>query len=601
LNVTGLTPAQRYYFVVRTVTSAHANNANIVESDPSSEVSAVAWTEIAVQITGTVTSGGSPLAGVVMNGLTGSPSTNASGVYTGTVSAGWSGTVIPVFAGYSFNPASRNYTSVSTDQTAQNYSATAVVPTLTVTSPNGGETWAVGSTHAVTWTQTNLTGSVTIDLYKGGVFNKTLGTVAASTETFSWAIGTSETVGMDYMVRVWQDGGVSDDSDADFSITRLIKVDFNRDGQEDLLWRYQGTGEYQGWGVVWLMNQTQGLSAMPLQSTAPGSITPAKGSSPSMIYNTPLDAGDGKETASIKATRSPMGITDPAVGTPKSVLKTPMEPDRGRALRTKDEHPARVPTMRDAETLSAPGSGTMELAALGISDYIYLNTISDLSWEIAGTGDFNGDGDTDILWRNYGSGELSGWNVIWYMNNGWTTGFGYLNGISDLDWRIAGTGDFNRDGRMDILWRNYGSGEFSGWNVIWYMDGEGIASFGYLYGISDLDWQIVGTGDFNRDGHMDILWRNYGSGEFSGWNVIWYMDGEGIAGFGYLYGISDLSWQIAGTGDFDNDGDMDILWRYYGSGEYQGWNCIWYMEGEGITGFDYPNTILDTSWRIVNR
>ena len=33
LNVTGLTPAQRYYFVVRTVTSAHANNANTVESD----------------------------------------------------------------------------------------------------------------------------------------------------------------------------------------------------------------------------------------------------------------------------------------------------------------------------------------------------------------------------------------------------------------------------------------------------------------------------------------------------------------------------------------------------------------------------------------
>ncbi len=40
------------------------------------------------------------------------------------------------------------------------------------------------------------------------------------------------------MVRVWQDGGVSDDSDADFAITRLIKVDFNRDGQEDILWRY---------------------------------------------------------------------------------------------------------------------------------------------------------------------------------------------------------------------------------------------------------------------------------------------------------------------------------------------------------------------------
>jgi len=42
LNVTGLTPGQSYYFVVRTVTNAHANNANIVESGNSNEAMAVA-------------------------------------------------------------------------------------------------------------------------------------------------------------------------------------------------------------------------------------------------------------------------------------------------------------------------------------------------------------------------------------------------------------------------------------------------------------------------------------------------------------------------------------------------------------------------------
>ena len=189
LNISGLTPAQRYYFVVRAVTSAHASNANTVESDASVEVSAVAWTEIAVQITGTVMSGGSPLAGVIMSGLTGNPSTNTSGAYTGTEAAGWSGTVFPMLSGFSFTPASRNYASISTDQTAQDYTATAVIPTLMVTSPNGGETWAVGSTHAVTWMQTDLTGSVTVDLYKGGVYQKTLGTAAGTSGTFPWLIG----------------------------------------------------------------------------------------------------------------------------------------------------------------------------------------------------------------------------------------------------------------------------------------------------------------------------------------------------------------------------------------------------------------------------
>ena len=39
-----------------------------------------------------------------MNGLTGNPATNASGIYTGTVAYNWSGTVTPTLAGYTFSP-----------------------------------------------------------------------------------------------------------------------------------------------------------------------------------------------------------------------------------------------------------------------------------------------------------------------------------------------------------------------------------------------------------------------------------------------------------------------------------------------------------------
>ena len=69
VNVTGLTPGTRYYFVVQTVTNAHVNNPNIVESAYSTEATAIAWLQTQVQISGTVLIGGLPLPGVVMSGL----------------------------------------------------------------------------------------------------------------------------------------------------------------------------------------------------------------------------------------------------------------------------------------------------------------------------------------------------------------------------------------------------------------------------------------------------------------------------------------------------------------------------------------------------
>jgi hypothetical protein len=91
--------------------------------------------------------------------------------------------------------------------------------------------------------------------------------------------------------------------------------------------------------------------------------------------------------------------------------------------------------------------------------------------------------------------------------------------------------------------------------------------------VADLDWKIAGTGDFNGDGKIDILWRCYGS---SGFDYVWYMDGVTYTGAAMLPSVTDLNWQIAGTGDFNGDGNVDILWRYYGSG---GYNCVWFMSG----------------------
>jgi len=66
-------------------------------------------------------SAGGNLAGVTMSGLPGNPVTNSSGLYTATVTWGWSGTVIPTKSGSTFTPTNRVYSYVTYNQANQNY------------------------------------------------------------------------------------------------------------------------------------------------------------------------------------------------------------------------------------------------------------------------------------------------------------------------------------------------------------------------------------------------------------------------------------------------------------------------------------------------
>src|SRR5690348_17871971 len=89
-----------------------------------------------------------------------------------------------------------------------------------------------------------------------------------------------------------------------------------------------------------------------------------------------------------------------------------------------------------------------------ISSSATLATVADPSWSIAGVGDFDGDGKSDILWRNSATGE----NAIWFMNGPTLSANSAVGGL-DLNWSIAGVGDFDGDGKSDILWHNSTTGE----------------------------------------------------------------------------------------------------------------------------------------------
>ena len=76
-------------------------------------------------------------------------------------------------------------------------------------------------------------------------------------------------------------------------------------------------------------------------------------------------------------------------------------------------------------------------------------------------GDFNGDGRPDLVWRNYSTGE----NYVWYLSGGNMIGGAPRPYLADVAWRIESVADFNRDGNTDVLWRHSTTGE----NFIWLM------------------------------------------------------------------------------------------------------------------------------------
>src|SRR5256885_122116 len=89
-------------------------------------------------------------------------------------------------------------------------------------------------------------------------------------------------------------------------------------------------------------------------------------------------------------------------------------------------------------------------------------------------GDFNGDGKADVLWRDVKTGRAD----LWFVNGATVSG-GASFGIVPSDWQIAGVGDFNGDGKADLLWRNVKTGQVD----VWFLNGatrQGVATFGTL-------------------------------------------------------------------------------------------------------------------------
>jgi hypothetical protein len=112
------------------------------------------------------------------------------------------------------------------DQSNAVFSIIAVIPpSLAVTSPNGGELWEQGTTHAITWTSVNFAGNIKIELETVAKGLITLAENVPVTDlTYSWVIPAGQTPGTNYKIKISDqvDGDPMDQSDAAFSVIEVI-------------------------------------------------------------------------------------------------------------------------------------------------------------------------------------------------------------------------------------------------------------------------------------------------------------------------------------------------------------------------------------------
>ncbi len=226
------------------------------------------------------------------------------------------------------------------------------------------------------------------------------------------------------------------------------------------------------------------------------------------------------------------------------------------------------------------------LAVLG-GAVVYKESL--LPWKVVGTGDMDGDGVADLLYRHDTNGEVY---VITLTTAGTVSGKAKIHTEPNAQWRIVHTPDLDGDGRDDLLWWNASTGQV----YAMLLQGTTVKAQGFVYTESNTAWRIVAVGDFAGSGRKNqLLWRNVTTGQVYLQTVAHSGNGAFTQSGQMIYQEANTAWKILGAPDLDGNGRSDILWRNSTTGQVY----AMLMNGAAIASQGMLYTEPNTTWKIV--
>jgi hypothetical protein len=169
-----------------------------------------------------------------------------------------------------------------------------------------------------------------------------------------------------------------------------------------------------------------------------------------------------------------------------------------------------------------------------ISHGEFVDTIPAAGWSVVGVGDFDGDGKSDLVLQNQTTNEI----VIWYMNGSKYKSGESLSYTPPSGWKVVGVGDFNADGASDLVFQDQATGKIA----IWFMFGKNYLDGTVLTTVPFSGWKAVGVGDYNGDGYADLLFQNQTTNQ----GVVWYLRNGAYVGGSSLSLYPPPGWKIVG-------------------------------------------------------